>query len=392
MTLEPGRDVSSIEPPRLGSARRDPSALTGTVFLDAAQQPVVAVDLFLRNIFAAGSSANSTYAYAVDLLRWWRFLATPQVNVSWNRATRQEFDDFILWMKVATPRHGGDWRHGTAPRVAVKAGFAPRTINHNIATLASFYRFHEEHGDGPISPVPAQGRIHAHHNPMQQFIHTHRGPGRQKVPEEAPKSLSDSQVADLLNTIKQDRDRALVEFFLSSGARASELLGLTGECVDEGRQRIFVTRKGGATQWLPASPESFLYLVNYLKGRELREGEPVWLTLRAPYTPLRYPALRAVLLRLETQLGVRHRLHQFRHTAAYDMMSDPDMNPRDVQEILGHAWLTSTQIYTRATEEEVLLRAAAHYRRERPKIAPVAAAAGYNRTSLENIFGGSLER
>ena len=61
-----------------------------------------------------------------------------------------------------------------------------------------------------------------------------------------------------------NRDRALVAFWVSTGARASELLGATGQDADPGQQLITVIRKGSrAIQQLPASPDAFVWLRLY---------------------------------------------------------------------------------------------------------------------------------
>ena len=61
-----------------------------------------------------------------------------------------------------------------------------------------------------------------------------------------------------------DRDRALLAFYVSSGARAAELLELIAQRVDWGRQRIWVVSKGSReVSMVPGSPEAFVYLARY---------------------------------------------------------------------------------------------------------------------------------
>ena len=80
------------------------------------------------------------------------------------------------------------------------------------------------------------------------------------------------------------RDRALVAFWVSTGARASELLGVHGGDVDVGQQLVTVIRKGTrAMQQLPASPDAFVWLRLYqaeLHGRvPVGRDDPLWWTL-----------------------------------------------------------------------------------------------------------------
>jgi len=115
--------------------------------------------------------------------------------------------------------------------------------------------------------------------------------------------------------------RALLEFYVSSGARASELLGVTLEDVDWGGQLIYVVSKGTRIrQPVPASPDAFRHLSRYLAAGGLpAEGEPVWRTRRGEPRPMTYWAMRRVLQRANERLGTNWTLHDARHTAATRM-------------------------------------------------------------------------
>ncbi|MET9661489.1 tyrosine-type recombinase/integrase [Streptomyces sp. NPDC006510] len=90
-------------------------------------------------------------------------------------------------------------------------------------------------------------------------------------------------------------------------------------------------------------------------------------------------------------LGSNWTLHDLRHTAAFRMAEDPEMPLPHVQWILAHARLTTTQIYTTTSADEVVESALAHHarqarRREDPQPAPFSPA--YNPDSLSTLFGG----
>jgi site-specific recombinase XerD len=144
---------------------------------------------------------------------------------------------------------------------------------------------------------------------------------------------------ELFASLPSDRDRALVAFWVSTGARASELLGATGGSVDPGSQLVTVIRKGSrAMQPLPASPDAFVWLRIYQEEThgQVPSGpdDPVWWTLRRPFRPLSYHAARAMLSRAGESLGANWSLHDLRHTAAYRMARDPEMPITDVQWVL----------------------------------------------------------
>lgn len=117
---------------------------------------------------------------------------------------------------------------------------------------------------------------------------------------------------------------------------------------DPGQQLITVIRKGsGALQPLPAAPDAFVWLRLYQtqfqglvpSGRD----DPLWWTLRRPFHALTYDAARAMFDRANDSLGTHWTLHDLRHTAAYRMARDPLMPLTDVQWVLGHAFLSTTQ-------------------------------------------------
>ena len=135
------------------------------------------------------------------------------------------------------------------------------------------------------------------------------------------------------------RDRALVAFWVSTGARAAELLGATLADVDPGQQLITVIRKGTrAMQPLPAAPDAFVWLRLYqvqLAGvAPAGRDQPLWWTLREPLRALRYDAARAMFNRANAVLGANWSPHDLRHTAAYRMARDPQMPLTDVQWVL----------------------------------------------------------
>ncbi|MGD9961935.1 tyrosine-type recombinase/integrase [Nocardioides sp.] len=360
-------------------------AVPGTVLLDATGVPVEEVSEFFATMLACGASFSSLRSYGMALLRWWRFLAA--IDVPWQRASRIEARDFVLWMRLVGP--GG--RPG---------GYAPATINHALAVVKMFYADRLRAGDGPLlNPVPsadhrAGRRSQAHHNPLQPFASGPRAAFRQKMPERIPRHLPDRLFDELFATLRSDRDRALLAFYASTGARASELLGVTVDQVKPGDQRIGVHRKGsGRLQWLPASADAFVWLRLYEQQTRRPDGEQaLWVTRRSPVRPLTYSAARRMLQRANESLGTAWTLHDLRHTAAQRMVDDPKMSLSDVQWVLGHAHITTTQVYLRPREEEVVTRVLAHHRDrdERPTSAPPRPVdtAGYSAEVLAVLFGG----
>ena len=118
--------------------------------------------------------------------------------------------------------------------------------------------------------------------------------------------------------------------------------------------------------------------------------DPLWWTLRRPFRPLTYHAARAMFTRAGAALGGRWRLHDLRHTAAYRMARDPAMPLTDVQWVLGHAHLSTTQLYMTAPEEDVIAAVVAHHARRQRAAARAGRARplpAYRPESLSVLFG-----
>jgi hypothetical protein len=190
--------------------------------VDDAGVAVESVSSFLLDFWARGNAESSCESYAYALLRWFRHLEIEKVE--WERAVRDTVRNFVLACRQ--------------PSKLCRKPLSPSTINHNLAVVSAFYSFHIFQLRGPlVNPVPARrasdvGRFAAHNNPELEYVRARRADFRQKVPVAAPRSLPDHRVDALTRVLEHPRDRALVEFYLSSAARPSELLGLNIEDVD----------------------------------------------------------------------------------------------------------------------------------------------------------------
>ena len=322
-------------------------------------------------------------SYGMDLLRWFRFLWAAAI--AWDRVTSSEARDFSRWLQAG--------RNGL--------GYAPAVRAHSETVLRSFYDYHRDAGTGPmVNPFPLdrsrrQARAAAHHNPMEPHRAQRAGRYRPRVPSRIPRAIPDSEFNEIFASLPSHRDRALVAFYVSTGARASELLSATAGSIDPGRQLITVSRKGtGELQQLPASSDAFVWLRLYQAEIDgvipAGRRQPLWWTLRRPVRPLTYHAVHRMFERACQKAGATATLHSLRHTAAYRMAEDPGLPLTDVQAVLGHARLTTTQIYLTPRAEDVIRRVLAHHgeqsRQARQRAQPPPAE-GYRPETLAVLFG-----
>ena len=152
-------------------------------------------------------------------------------------------------------------------------------------------------------------------------------------------------------------------------------------------------RKGTrALQQLPASPDAFVWLRLYQAqvqdlvpaGRD----QPLWWTLRRPWRTLTYDAARLMFNRANEALGSNWSLHDLRHTAAYRLARDPQVPLNDVQWVLGHAQLSTTQRYLNPLTQDVIEGVLAFHARRQEHGPAALPAPGYRAESLRVLFGG----
>lgn len=386
-----------IELPRIGEVRRtsDTAQVPYAVFVDGSE--VEPITTYMWSLVLSDASPLTVRSYAHDLLRWWKVLAV--VDVEWDRASRAETELMVGWLRTAVnpqrrrtnlsaPQPGSvNLRTG---KPALAAGYAPSTINHALTVVSGFYEFHLTYGRGPlVNPVPSsdRGRLLGHRSPLDPLPPFRRAPLRQKKTQRAPRSIPDRLWTELFATMTDDRDRALLAFAVSSGARASELLGVLGERVNWGAQQIWVVSKGTRElSPVPGSPEAFDYLARYFdRYGTPRPHEQIWRTLRGERRPLTYSALRRIIQRSNEKLGTNWTFHDIRHTAATRMANDPQLTLPEVQTVLRHRHLSATEIYLQPRIEDMHDKLQEHFSRARPERTYTA---GYRDEDVRAVFGG----
>lgn len=365
--------------------------------IDKDGKPVACVREYFRELQARGQSVATIRSYGMDILRWFRFCWTA--GFAWDRATRAEARDFSRWMQIGGSSAAVVDAGAGSGAISIRKAYSVSVRAHSETVLRGFYDFHLEAGSGPIlNPFPLDrsrrgGRAHAHQNPMEPYRNERSGRYRPKVPNRIPRNIPDQQFNEIFAQLPSHRDRALVAFYVSTGARASELLSAKVSGVDPGRQLITVVRKGTREQQqLPASTDAFVWLRLYQSqmGESLPEGphQPLWWTLRRPARPLTYHAVHRMFERTNARAGTDSTLHALRHTAAYRMAEDPAVPLTDVQYVLGHAQLTTTQIYLTPRKEEVIARVLTHHAQAAKRtVEPPVPAPGYRPETLQVLFG-----
>lgn len=245
--------------------------------------------------------------------------------------------DLDLLAELAKPRAPADLTSSDIRHYMMRLhgqGLAARSLARTLSAWRGFYRYANRMK--LISGNPCAGvRLPRQARPLPKAM----------SPDEAAQLLTPSEVPDQLET----RDRAMLELFYSSGLRLSELAQLKMDALDLRDGSVMVTGKRQKTRIVPVGRYAIAALDAWLLERKQtlagHNAAEVFVSRRgAPLTP------RAIQYRMK-HWAMRHGLaahlhpHMLRHSfATHLLQSSGDL--RAVQEMLGHADIATTQVYT----------------------------------------------
>jgi integrase/recombinase XerD len=287
-----------------------------------------AVERFLNYLIVEkGFSQNTVAAYRNDLHQMADFAGEEAGRrgtfPSWEGFNRQVFLGYLLDLK--------------------ERGYVPTTQARKLAAAKSFFKFMVEEGDLKTNPT--------------------QGVDSPRLGKSLPKPIPISSVFRLLeepakhNGLEAKRDKAMLELLYASGMRVSELISLDLNDVDVLNGSVRCFGKGRKERLIPIAPRAAASVTEYIK--EIRpklahddkekalflnpRGER--LTRQGFWQKIKEYAKAA---ELDTQISP----HTLRHSFATHMLSG-GADLRSVQELLGHANISTTQVYTRLSSEHV---------------------------------------
>jgi integrase/recombinase XerC len=213
-----------------------------------------------------------------------------------------------------------------------RAGLAPKSLQRHLSAIRTWFRFRLREGDAKGNPAD--------------------GVQAPKVRRRLPHTLDVDQVAHLLDlpgdAPLDDRDRAIMELFYSSGLRLAELVALDVADVSRGDELVQVTGKGSKSRRVPVGRLARSALERWLKARAAlaRTGETaLFVSNRGRRLSARSVEARLRQRAIEQGMPSHVHPHMLRHSFASHLLeSSGDL--RAVQELLGHADIGTTQIYT----------------------------------------------
>jgi integrase/recombinase XerC len=251
-------------------------------------------------------------------------------------------------------RHYGDWGWTTIDRLGLRGflgelqrrGLAKRSAARALSAVRSLYRYLQEH-----------------HGVSNTLVRAAKAP---KLDKRLPTYLDRSQTQSLFDWAESQaggdelgptRDLAILELFYSTGIRLSELSGMNVEDLDLLSDQVKVRGKGRKERIVPVGSRAVLALRRYLNLREpvvvrtRGDRRAIFLSRRGKRLAPR--GIQRIIHGMFDAIGGDGlRVHSLRHTFATHML-DAGADLRAVQELLGHASLSTTQIYTHTSVERL---------------------------------------
>lgn len=168
----------------------------------------------------------------------------------------------------------------------------------------------------------------------------------------ARQALSVEELERLRDACKGYREKALVEFLVSSGCRLSEVAQLSVADVNFAERSVTVTGKGDKDRMVYFSVRARLMLQEYIKGR--KGGEGLFVSCKTPYSPLKQRAIQRIIHNISERAGLEARVHPhlLRHTFATHALNS-GMDVTVIQRLLGHENIATTQIYAAMNEDVI---------------------------------------
>ncbi len=307
----------------------------------AAAPPDSCVNRFLQHLATDRGASQYTqrnYGQALSEFRTWHS-KERQSMPNWETLSR---DDFRSYLRFLGRQNLG--------RAAIQLRFS---------ALRTFYKFLIRHGLVAASPIknlalPKLGRRLPKFLTPQQMAELLAAPLKVLGPTQAEAAQRSSKHAEATTTAR--RDVAILETIYSCGLRISELCGLLAQDIDWREGLVRVRGKGKKERLVPIGEPALKAITAYWGLLpQLPGGEsPVFFAGSTKRRPVSARVLQLRLKRYLAVAGLDPNLtpHKLRHSYATHML-DAGADLRSVQELLGHAHLVTTQIYTHLTTERL---------------------------------------
>ncbi len=229
-----------------------------------------------------------------------------------------------------------------------------RVVNKNIEDITIFdlrtYLTHKKEVNAPSTINNLIRAIKAFFTWLYEEEYINSNPSRKlkkvKEPKNITKVIDPIEIEEIKENCANDRDRAIIELFLATGLRVSELIEINVSDIDFSTNHIIVRGKGDKERTIIFTEKCKYYILKHLSSRKDTESDILFASLRVPHNRLKTRAVQNIIHDIKNTIHINHKLspHCFRHTMATNMLqSGADVTV--VQKLLGHANINTTLIY-----------------------------------------------
>ncbi len=276
------------------------------------------VNDFLRYLLIdKGYSNNTINSYKIDLYKFLEYNKNKKIN----NINTNDLKEYIKWIN--------------------QNGLNEKSISRNISCLKSFYKF-----------LTIEKIIK--YNPMEAIP-------MPKLKKGLPNILSEEEVLNLLDIELNDnfsyRNKAMLELMYSSGLRVSELVNLKLQDIDLSQDIVRIFGKGSKERIIPIGDYAKEYLEKYIyeyRSSMLKKKNSDYLFLNNHGNQMTRQGFFKIIKKIAESKDIKKELspHTLRHSFASHLLKyGADL--RTIQELLGHSDISTTQIYTHITNEEL---------------------------------------
>ncbi len=257
--------------------------------------------------------------YEIDLFKYDEYLKAQKLN--YLRVKYKNISDFIIYLQ--------------------KCNYKSTTINRIISTLKSFYGFLEKNHKISTNPFNLVNSL--------------------KTPKKLPNYFKYQEFTTMIDTLENTpldiRNRLILELLLATGIRVSELANIKLIDIDDNDKEIRILGKGNKERIVYYGSYASMALQAYLNSSRkilLKDKESDYLLINNNGNKLTVRGIRLVIDKIVKKSCIKSKVspHTFRHSFATLMLNE-GCNIKSVQELLGHASLSTTGIYTHLTNEEI---------------------------------------
>jgi site-specific recombinase XerD len=257
-------------------------------------------------------SPKTIREYSYDLIMFERNLEKNTHNRALENATTTDLRRFFLHLKR-------------------NKAYSPRSLHRKICSLKSFFKFLNKEGYTRLNPA--------------EHIES------PKIPKSLPKTISVEEVFKLLSTPISLRDKVILYLLYGTGMRVSELSSLNIDHLNMKNRVIHVVSgKGNKDRIVPLPDLIIPILSEYIGARKNGEKDPA-LILNRSGDRLTTRSIQRIVKKYKEEAGLQNKKitpHMLRHAFATHLLSNA-VDIRVIQELLGHASLSTTQLYTHVT-------------------------------------------